>query len=125
MPSNKGRGELPMEAWAVIDPKNRVIGGDNRLGIFWLQRTALAASEEHGEARILPVAITAIRYDLAALILRVVTGDGAQLENLAMTEDEWNEGAGISDNGKEIEVTIRRADWFAMIRAAGGSVIPL
>lgn len=57
--------------------------------------------------------------DLLALVRRVVTGDGQQLENLDMTEDEWKESAGVTDN---IEVTISRADWFAMIRAVGGKV---
>lgn len=57
-----------------------------------------------------------------ALITRVVTGDGAQLENLDMTEDEWNEGAGITEDGKDIEITMRREDWFDLIRAAGGTV---
>jgi hypothetical protein len=49
--------------------------------------------------------------------------NGLQLENLAMTEDEWNEGAGIQDDGETVEITIARRDWFDLIRAAGGTVL--
>lgn len=60
--------------------------------------------------------------DLLALIRRIVTGDGQQLENLDMTWDEWADSAGVNDDGDEFEITIAREDWFALIRAAGGTV---
>lgn len=52
------REALPMTAWAVIDPKGRVVGGDERVGIFWLERTAREEQRIYGdEGRVVPVVI--------------------------------------------------------------------
>lgn len=78
--------------------------------------------DEHPAVRVL-IRLKRECAELRELIVRVVTGDGAQLENLEMTEEEWNEGAGITAGGDDIEISIRREDWFALIRAVGGTVI--
>lgn len=59
--------------------------------------------------------------ETASLIYRIVTGDGAQLENLAMTDDEWK-GAAFDmfgpDCEEHFEVTMRLEDWLALVRIA-------
>ncbi len=60
---------------------------------------------------------------LRELIWRVVTGDGAQLENLAMTDDEW-EGSmadAFGMDNEHMEVTLSRQDWLDLVRAARAS----
>lgn len=54
------------------------------------------------------------------LIERVVTGDGAQTENLEMSEDEWRQMLdNIKHNGdgdeENFPVTMRFDDWMGMI----------
>ena len=49
------------------------------------------------------------------LIQRVVTGDGQQLENLSMSDDEWQQAF----EGQEyVEITMRKEDWLALVRLA-------
>lgn len=56
--------------------------------------------------------------ELLALIHRVVTGDGAQLENLDITDGEWE--CLCEDMGEDREhfsITVRLDDWLGMVRA--------
>lgn len=57
--------------------------------------------------------------DVLALIRRVVTGDGAQLENLDLTDEEWR-CIGFDTYGPDFEehfeITVRFDDWLAMVR---------
>jgi len=52
------------------------------------------------------------------LIYRVVTGDGAQLENLDMTEQEWRDGTARAGDDGNIDINIPVEDWLELIRIA-------
>ncbi len=57
--------------------------------------------------------------ELRDLITRVVTGDGAQLENLSMTDAEWLiEARKMADDLDHFEITLKFSDWMAMIEVA-------
>lgn len=59
------------------------------------------------------------RVDVRELIYRVVTGDGAQLENLDMTEDEWREECQkLNMDPDHFEITMKLEDWLEMVRVA-------
>lgn len=62
--------------------------------------------------------LAALRFNagsdpLRDLIWRVVTGDGAQLENLSMTDEDWQQEA-----GEDVDITIPIVDWLALVRVA-------
>lgn len=51
--------------------------------------------------------------ELDELLINIVTGDGQQLENLTMTDEEWAE----SFNGEDdTDITVSRANWLALVR---------
>jgi hypothetical protein len=56
-----------------------------------------------------------VNDDLAALIHRVVTGDGAQLENLDFEDGYWKE---VVEDIENMEITIRLEDWLEMVKVA-------
>ena len=59
--------------------------------------------------------------EVKQLILRIVTGDGAQLENLEMSDDEWRAVALDSfgpDYVEHFEVTMRFDDWLLLVHLA-------
>lgn len=57
---------------------------------------------------------------LRDLITRIVTGDGQQMENLTMSDEEHQ--AELSPEGEEyIDVTIHIHDWLEMVRIARDS----
>lgn len=49
------------------------------------------------------------------LIERIVTGDGQQLENLTMTDAEWQ-----AIRLKNVDITMGIDDWLALVRIARG-----
>lgn len=59
------------------------------------------------------------REQAQALARDIVTGHGAQLENLDMTDDEWR-GSAVDMFGPEyeehFEITMRFDDWLALLR---------
>ena len=53
------------------------------------------------------------------LITRIVTGDGEQRENIEITDEEWKEHLDSTAHGQDqIEITMHRDDWMALIRIA-------
>lgn len=56
---------------------------------------------------------------MMALVWRVATGDGQQLENLAMSDDEWRgELARRPLDEDHVEVSVRVEDWLSLVRLA-------
>ena len=60
--------------------------------------------------------------DLLKLIERIVTGDGAQLENLDLSDAEWDALCeDVGNDPEHFEVTMRLEDWKALARVARAS----
>lgn len=59
--------------------------------------------------------------DMGDVAWSIVTGDGSQLENLDMTEDEWavmGRSMFGSEYREHCEVTMRFDDWIALLALA-------
>lgn len=53
--------------------------------------------------------------EIRTLITRIVTGDGEQAENIAMTEAEWAESIGSDE---QVSIEMHKDDWMALVRIA-------
>lgn len=57
--------------------------------------------------------------DLRDLITRVVTGDGHQMENLYMSDTEWEAAAEERSPGEHcVTITIPVEDWLEMVHVS-------
>lgn len=52
------------------------------------------------------------------LAYRIVTGDGAQLENLDFDESYWRSESNVLKTDGDLEITISVEDWMALVRIA-------
>lgn len=55
---------------------------------------------------------------LIDLVRRIVTGDGAQLENFTMSPEEWRAAAAAAGDPSHVEITLDVEDWIALVAYA-------
>lgn len=66
--------------------------------------------------------INSDRKKLRELIWRVVTGDGAQMENVDFDESYWRTHIKEAGSGEDIEISVGLQDWLEMLAEARRSV---
>ena len=60
--------------------------------------------------------------DYHSLLTAIVTGNGAQIENLDMTADEWRKSLAEMFGENDAEITVTQADWLEALRLLGVKV---